>query len=109
VSEADAPEGFMLLIANAHDDQFRWRCAAACVQVAAVKQVTSRIKEDGGPTEAEVALAGRAVWDWTTVGEVAARYVAIAREMPITVNDEQLRDAIESGWQTIAAGMPAKE
>ena len=91
MSEADAPEGLMLAIANAHDDQFRWRCAAAVVEVATIKL----------ESDPEDAFSRKAIYQWTEIGEVFARYLAIGRKMPSNPTDDELAQAVRQSWDTL--------
>ena len=96
----EAPKGLMLDIAHAHDDNFRWRVAAACVKVA------KKIIDTGG---AETEMAYRAIWDWTSVGEVMTRFLVLATGTTPSVDDDTLAGLVEFNWSYLAAGMPAKE
>ncbi len=99
MSEAEAPKGLMLAIANAHDDNFRWRVAAACVKIA-----SSRL--ESAPDDA---VLQRVVWEWTAFGEAMARFLAIAKGVTPEIGDDQLAVAVDMNWNYVAAGMPAKE
>jgi hypothetical protein len=96
--EQDGPEGLMLDIANAHDDTFRWRVAAAVVQVA-----TIRLEKDVND-----AFAKKAIYQWTEVGEVFARYLAVGRGMPPNGTDEEIKEAVRRSWDTLE-GVPDAE
>lgn len=96
----ETPKGLMLEIANAHDDHFRWRVAAACVKVA------KRIIDDG---TVNPEMAYRAIWNWTEVGEVMARFLIIGLGGTTMVDDETLENTVHMNWSYLAAGMPAKE
>jgi len=81
----------MLDIAVAHDDQFRWKVAAACVKVAAIKL-------DVDPDDA---FAKKAIYQWTEIGEVFARYLAIGTGMPPTATDDAIQEAVLQSWDTL--------
>lgn len=87
----EAPEGLMLAVANAHDDTFRWKVAAAVVQVA-----SGRLADD--PDDA---FAKRAIYNWTEVGEVFARYLAIGLDLPSTVPDDDILSLVSKSWDTL--------
>ena len=89
--ELPPPEGLMLAIANAHDDAFRWKVAAAVVQVATVK-----LESDADDT-----FAKRAIYQWTEIGEVFARYLAIGRSMPPDGTDDEILEAVRRSWDTL--------
>jgi hypothetical protein len=91
VTDAEAPEGLMLAVANAHDDAFRWRVAAAVVEVA-----TANLGLDEND-----AFSKKAVYEWTTVGEVFARHLAIGRKMAPTATDEEVVQAVRQSWASL--------
>ena len=95
----DTPKGLMLDIASAHDDQFRWKVAAAAVQVATIK-LESNINDP---------FSQWVVYRWTEAGELFARYLGVGRQMPPDGTDEEIKEAVRRSWDTLAAGMPAKE
>ena len=106
MTDQEAPEGLMLAIANAHDDALRWRVAAACVEVGRALLLEGL---ESTMTDQERALAYRAIWDWTTVGEVMARYLAIGLKMTPQIKDDDLLMITRSSWPQVAAAMPPKE
>ena len=89
--QQEAPEGLLLAIANAHDDAFRWKVAAAVVEVA-----TGKLTLD--PDDA---FARRAIYEWTAIGEVFARYLAVGTKMPAGTADETIIEAVTNCWDML--------
>jgi len=81
----------MLRIAWAHDNDFRWKVAAAVVQVATVK-----LEDDP-----EDAFAKKAIYQWTDIGEVFARYLALGKLMPDNGSDDEILEAVQQSWDTL--------
>jgi hypothetical protein len=89
--EDEPLEGLMRDVAHAHDDMFRWKVAAAVVTVA-----TARLDADK-----DDAFAKKAIYNWTEVGEVFARFLAVGKGMLPGVPDEIITDAVSTHWDTL--------
>jgi hypothetical protein len=96
----------MLAIANAHDDEFRWKVAAAVVKHAELILESDNITVEDNENNDR---ARYAIWHWTEVGEVFARYLGITKGITPASSDDDIFDAVRRSWDSLAAGMPAKE
>jgi hypothetical protein len=75
-----------------NDHDFLWRVAGACVSVAGTVLAT--------PDAAKAAkdLAKKAIWEWTEIGLVAARYLVYVSGLTPDTDDAHLIAALSAAW-----------